>query len=98
MRRAAKRDANHPEIVAALRDAGCGVVDLAAIGCGVPDLLVCEATHPHASLLMEVKDGTKPPSERKLTKDQTRFHAEWKGRKCVVTSITEALQAVGISV
>lgn len=97
MRRAAKKDANHPEIVDALRSVGCGVVDLAAVGCGVPDLLVCEPAWPHASVLMEVKDGKKPPCERKLTPEQVKFHATWKGRKCVVTSVAEALREVGVS-
>ena len=97
MRRAAKRDANHPEIVAALRAAGCGVVDLGAVGAGVPDLLVCEPTWPHTAHLVEVKDGSKPPSARALTPDQVRFHAAWKGRIHVVTSVGEALRAVGIS-
>lgn len=40
MRRAARVDANHAEIVAALRDRGCLVQSLAALGHGVPDLLV----------------------------------------------------------
>lgn len=94
LRRAAKRDANHPDVVKALRDAGCGVVDLAAVGAGVPDLLVCAPTWPHDSALVEVKDGNKPPSARKLTPEQERFHAAWKGRIHVVTSPDEALAVI----
>lgn len=94
LRRAAKRDSNHQSVVKALRAAGCGVVDLAAVGCGVPDLLVCTPTWPHETALVEVKDGSKPPSARKLTPDQERFHAAWKGRVFVVTSPAEALQAI----
>lgn len=96
MRRIAKRDANHPEIVAALRAAGCGVVDLAAVGAGVPDLLVCEPVHPFRSWLIEVKDSAKPPSARKLTPDQVKFHAAWRGDIAIVTTVAEALAAVGI--
>ncbi len=40
MRRAAKIDRNHVEIVAALRGVGASVQDLAAVGKGCPDLLV----------------------------------------------------------
>jgi hypothetical protein len=80
--------------VGALRDAGCGVCDLAAVGAGVPDLLVCAPTWPHETVLVEVKDGAKPPSERRLTPDQVKFHATWKGRIHVVTSPDEALEAV----
>lgn len=94
LRRAAKRDSNHPAVVKALRAAGCGVVDLAAVGAGVPDLLVCAPTWPHEASLIEVKDGGKPPSARKLTPDQEKFHAAWKGRIFVVTSPDEALAAI----
>lgn len=40
MRRAAKIDANQPEIISALEAAGCLVLSLAAVGNGVADLLV----------------------------------------------------------
>ena len=93
MRRAAKTDANQTRIVDALRKAGASVQSLAAVGDGVPDLLVgykCE------TVLMEVKDGNKPPSERKLTPDQERWHAEWSGHPVyVVTNVTQA-QAVAL--
>lgn len=93
MRRAAKTDANQTAIVQALRDAGCSVQSLAAIGKGCPDLLVCG---PDGVLhLIEVKDGDKPPSARKLTPDQVSWHATWTGRVHVVTSVWEALAIVG---
>lgn len=37
---------------------------------GVPDLLFC---HQNRFGLIEVKDGTKPPSQRKLTLSQSIF-------------------------
>ena len=40
MRRAAKIDSNHAEIVAALRGIGAYVMSLASVGGGCPDLLV----------------------------------------------------------
>jgi len=98
MRRAARVDANHASIVKALRDAGCGVLDLSAVGKGCPDLLVHPPTYPECriAVMLEVKDGSKPPSERKLTPAQVKFHAKWKGWISVVTSVDEALAAVGI--
>lgn len=96
MRRAAKVDANQPEIVKALRNAGCGVLDLSAVGNGCPDLLVHAPFYPWKHLLLEVKDGSKPPSARKLTPDQQRFHEKWKGWIHVVTSVDEAFDAVGL--
>ena len=96
MRRAAKTDANHAQVVQALRDAGCGVLDLARMGEGCPDLLAHGPTYPWRAILLEVKDGSKPPSARKLTPDQEKFHAAWKGALAVVTTVEEALDAVGV--
>lgn len=98
MRRAAKTDANHAEIVAALRQAGCGVLDLSRVGNGCPDLLVHLPSYPWRQALVEVKDGSKPPSARKLTPDQEKFHAEWKGWIHTVKSVDEALEALGLTV
>ena len=75
-RRAARVDANHAEIVGCFRACGCDVQSLAAVGCGVPDLLVHQRSTGKL-WLVEVKDGKKSPSERKLTKDQLEFHAIW---------------------
>lgn len=97
MRRAAKVDANQAEIVRTLRSAGCGVLDLSMVGNGCPDLLVHAPTYPWKHYLLEVKDGAKPPSERKLTPAQEKFHGLWKGWIHVVTSPGEALAAVGLS-
>ncbi len=93
IRRAARRDDNHQEIVRGLRKAGCSVLDLGAVGDGCPDLLVKRAGR---LVLMEVKDGKKPPSARKLTPDQVVFHQLWGECVVVVTSIEEALEAVGL--
>lgn len=95
MRRAAKIDANHHEIVDALRAVGASVQSLAAVGCGVPDLLV---GYQGQTRLMEVKDGSKPPSARKLTKDQQDWHRDWRGADVyIVTCVDDALKAIGIT-
>ena len=92
MRRAAKIDANHAEIVAALRKIGCKVQSLAAVGAGVPDLLVMRGFRLY---LVEIKDGNKAPSARKLTPEQVKWHQEWAGAPLVVvTSVEEALEAL----
>ena len=96
VRRAARTDQNQSEIVAALRGAGCWVMDLSAVGKGCPDLLVHGPVHPWQLVLIEVKDGAKPPSARKLTPDQLRFHAGCNAPLVVVTSVGEALRAVGL--
>jgi hypothetical protein len=50
MRRAAKIDANQPQIVEALRKAGATVHSLAAVGNGIPDLLVGAMRKPNVIL------------------------------------------------
>jgi hypothetical protein len=91
--RAAKTDANQTAVVAALRAAGCRVQSLASVGDGVPDLLV--GLPNKRLILLEVKDGDKPPSDRKLTPKQVTWHAQWDGWPVyVVESIDHALNVV----
>lgn len=87
MRRAARIDANQTQVVSALRAAGAVVHSLAAAGNGVPDLLVA---YRNTTMLMEVKDGSKPPSQRELTPEQVKFHAEWIGGPLAVVDSPEA--------
>jgi hypothetical protein len=95
MRRAAKTDSNQPAIVAALRRVGASVQPLHTIGQGCPDLLVGWKAR---SYVLEVKDGDKPPSARKLTPDERKWFAAWKGHAVVVESVADALRAIGIEV
>jgi hypothetical protein len=82
MRRNAKVDDNQASIVRALRSAGKGC----------PDLLVYRAD---TLSLLEIKDGSKIPSRRKLTPLQVEFHKQWPVH--VVNDIDEALKAVGLT-
>jgi hypothetical protein len=92
MRRAANVDRNQPEIVAALRAAGATVEHLHAVGGGCPDLLV---GYRGANYLLEVKDGRKVASAKRLNPDQIVWHASWRGQKAVVEDIEQALRAIG---
>ena len=96
MRRVARVDANQQAIVLAFRQMGCSVQSLAPIGAGCPDL-VC-GLHSHAghtvNLLIEVKDGAKPPSRRRLTEEEARWHANWRGQVCIVESLEDVAQIV----
>lgn len=89
MRRAAKKDANHQEIVSALLRLGFSVMDTAAVGQGFPDLVVARAG---VNFLVEIKDGGKPPSARRLTRDQIEFHSRWASRIVMLYSVEEAVQ------
>lgn len=91
MRRRAKVDANHGDVVKALRQIGCSVTDLSRLGQGVPDLLV---GYRSKNILLEVKDGAKTASRRKLTDDEASWMLLWKGRAHVVNSVAEAIGVV----
>lgn len=85
MRRAARRDDNETEIVKALRKAGAYVAYI-----DTPcDLIV---GYQKKTILLEVKDGSKPPSARKLTDNEQKFHDAWTGGPLyIVTGVDEAL-------
>lgn len=83
---AGRVDANHTQIVAALRKAGVRVLSLASVGAGCPDLL---CSFRHCNVLLEIK----VPGE-KLNKVQEEFHATWPGALKVVTTPEEAIAAV----
>lgn len=57
----------------------------------MPDLLV---GYQGRNYLLEIKDGGKVPSARKLTPDQVAWHDAWRGAVCVVTSPEEAIEFV----
>ncbi|WP_136420299.1 hypothetical protein [Herbaspirillum sp. ST 5-3] len=91
--RYAKTDANQTEIVEALRAADCFVQSLANVGKGCPDLLVGRDMR---WFTFEVKDGSKPPSARKLTRDEQTWHdrARLFAPVHIVESVEQALAIV----
>jgi Holliday junction resolvase len=89
MRYANRIDANQNQIVDAMRKVGA-VVRIISQGDGIPDLLV---GYKGFTILMEVKDGGKVPSARKLTEAEQKFFDDWEGGLCVVVnSVEEALE------
>ena len=91
MRRAARVDENQGLIVKALRACGA-TVRIITQGDGIPDLLVGYRGH---TILMEVKDGSKPPSARQLTTAEQIFFDQWTGGKLfIVNSVEEALDVL----
>lgn len=91
MRRAPRVDGNQAEITEALRKIGATVHSTAAIGRGFPDLAV---GWRGMNFFLELKDGSKPPSARKLTEDERLWHEMWRGHVEVVYSIEDAIRAV----
>jgi Holliday junction resolvase len=92
MRHRGKVDANQPEIVRALRQAGCSVLSISNMGKGCPDLLVGIRGQ---NFLMEIKDPSRKPSEQLLTDDEETFHMAWTGQVAVIKTIEQALAVVG---
>lgn len=91
MRRRGRRDGNHRDLVRALRQIGASVQDLADVGGGCPDLLVGLAGR---TVLLEVKDGNRPPSERRLTVPEEEWIDAWRGGPvAVVENLAEAVAA-----
>jgi Holliday junction resolvase len=91
MRYANRIDANQNGIVDALRKAGA-VVRIISQGDGIPDLLV---GYKGYTILMEVKDGDKVPSARKLTEAEQKFFDDWRGGMLVVVnSVEEAIETL----
>jgi Holliday junction resolvase len=90
-RRAAKVDANQPEIVAEFRAWGCSVALTHGAGAGFPD---CVVGYRGQNLLVEIKDGSKIPSKQKLTGPQVEFHENWRGQICVVKSTEEVADII----
>jgi hypothetical protein len=91
VRRAARIDANQPEIVAALRAIGASVQPLHTIGGGCPDVLV---GFRGVNWALEIKDGKKPPSAQTLTTDEANWHIGWEGDVHIVRSVEEAIAIV----
>ena len=89
MRRANRVDANQVDVVRALREAGA-FVRVINQGEGLPDLLV---GFRGKTFLMEVKDGDKMPSQRRLTDAEADFFANWTGGPLgIVESPRDALE------
>ncbi|TCK87341.1 VRR-NUC domain-containing protein [Paraburkholderia sp. BL9I2N2] len=92
MKYARRADGNQVDIVAALRANDCLVTPTHTIGGGFPDLVVMYRPTKRICLI-EVKDPSKPASDRKLTPAQQEFHASWSGPIYVVETPEQAIAA-----
>ena len=90
-RRKARKDDNHNEIQKGLEAIGASVFDTSGVGSGFSDVVV---GFRNKNFLLEIKDGNKPPSKRKLTPDEIDFKTTWNGQYNVVKNLAEALQII----
>src|SRR5262245_12764646 len=79
-----KVDRNHWEVFTAFKDRGWFVISTAEVGAGFPDLLIARGGD---LLQIEVKDGRKSPSERKLSPLQELYHADLRAAGCPVLMV-----------
>ena len=77
--RGKRRDANHFELMNHAKSIGFLVLDTSQLNAGL-DLIV--GLHSFMRRI-EIKDGSKPPSERKLLASEQKAFDEWPGL-CVV--------------
>jgi len=91
MRRKARVDANQKGIRDAFLAMGCSVADTSRLGEGFPDLVIgCSGVN----LLIEVKDGDKPPSARKLTDSEAKFMQGWLGQYTIIETEDQVIELV----
>lgn len=86
-------DQNQPLIVQTLRAVGASVQFLHEIGKGCPDVLV---GFRDQNYILEIKNPEQPPSKRKLTPDEEKWHQAWAGQKAVVETPEQALAVIGV--
>ena len=89
--RARRTDTNHQAIVRALRKVGWHVTDASHVGNGFPDLVIAKAGR---IVLVEVKDGARPPSERKLTALERMVHLAFAEQGVIVAIVASEDEAV----
>lgn len=91
MRRAARVDGNQKQIVDGLRRFGASVLITSQLK-NCFDILV---GYKGINYIMEIKDGDKPKSQRKLTKGEQEFKDRWKGGEYfIVESLDKAIEII----
>jgi hypothetical protein len=90
LRRAAKVDDNQQEIIAAFRKAGASVKPVHTVK-GFVDVVV---GINGKNMLVEIKDGNKVKSKRKLTEKEQEFHSGWKGSIHIVESLDDVARVL----
>lgn len=85
-------DSNQSRVVKSLRGIpGVTVAITSDLGKGFPDFIV---GYKGFNYMIELKDGSKTPSKRKLTEDEVEFHNRWKGQISVCNSFDEVFKLI----
>lgn len=86
-------DANQKDLVELLRALGASVQPLHTVGKGTPDALI---GYKGRNLLAEIKNPEMPPSARKLTPDEKRWHSAWKGQVAIIETEEDVMTLLGL--
>lgn len=85
-----RTDANHKQILQLLkRIPNLSVFSTHILGKGFPDIVI---GYKGINYLVEIKDGNKVKSQKKLTEAETKFHEQWKGQIMIAENIDEILK------
>mgnify|MGYP003655012706 FL=1 len=87
-RRAARTDDNQPEVVACFRRLGWYVLIISQLK-NCCDIMVSKSGE---TIAIEIKDGSKPPSARKLSEGEQKFKDNWLGRWELVESVDDVIK------
>lgn len=87
----ARTDSNHSQIIKDLRKLHSVTVKSVASIKKFCDIIV---GYKDRNYLIEIKDGEKPPSQRKLTPDEKEFHDEWTGQINIALNINDILNII----
>lgn len=89
-------DANQKKLTDLWRKMGVSVLNLSSVGKGCPDVLlgITTPSKGRINILVEIKDGNKPPSHRKLTPSENDFFESWKGQIIIINTELEAVDLI----
>ena len=86
-RRAARTDDNQQEIVKAFRALGWYVLIISQLK-NCCDIIVCKNGR---TIAVEIKDGSKTLSQRKLTTGEQEFRDAWQGEYALIESVEDVI-------
>jgi len=87
-RRAARTDDNQTSIVETFRGLGWYVLIVSQLK-NCCDIIV---SRKGRTVAVEIKDGSKPPSARKLSEGEAKFKEDWQGEYALVESVEDVIE------
>jgi hypothetical protein len=91
-RYAKRRDENHKDMLDSARRIGADVIDMASFECGFDALM----RFRDKIYLVEIKNGRKCKSARKLTDSETQTRLVWMSSYHVVKNVVELYEMFGV--